>query len=270
MKKSLSVLVMCLVASIASAQKQDIFNHLSAGVTVGTPGWGIDVAAPVCDYVSFRTGFTTLPSFKYGTDLDIGDLTGDQSVVGQITSNDYKSNIDVEGKLSFFNWKFLFDIYPFKKSSFHLTVGAYIGTKNLVEVYNTEPGVLSRINEANQNIDAYNETPAGILSPVKNIGLELGDYLLTPDENGNADAQIRVNSFKPYVGLGFGRAVPKKHRFNVQGEFGVMFWGSPKLYSQDHEITKEDIDGDGGDFLNTLSKISVYPVLNLRFTYRIF
>ena len=274
MKKVLSILLMCVLASTASAQKQDMFNHLSAGVTVGTPGWGIDLATPVCNYVTFRTGFTMLPKFKYSTDLSIDNISSKERQDIQL-SNDvqYPTNVDVEGKINFFNWKFLFDIYPFQTSSFHVTVGAYLGSKNVVDVYNTQDGVLSGINDANDAIDRYNSgqtTGAVPDKQIKNIGLELGDYLLTPDENGNAQAEIRVSSFKPYVGLGFGRAVPKKHKFNVQGELGVMFWGTPKLYSQNREITKDNIGGDGGDFLETMSKITVYPVLNIRFTYRLF
>lgn len=275
MKKALSILMMCLVTSVASAQKQDVFNHVSAGVTVGTPGWGIDVAAPVCDYVSFRTGFTSMPGFKFKPTLNVGDIAAaDKNTVGNMEGINYPNEIKVQGKLKFFNWKFLFDVYPFKNSSFHVTVGAYLGNKDLVEITNVEDGALMGINQANAEIDKYNsgQKTGGVLpaKQIKKVGLEIGDHLITPDENGNAEAEIRVNSFKPYVGIGFGRAVPKKNRFNVQGELGVMFWGKPKLYSGDVEITEESVDGNSGKILKTMSKITVFPVLNLRLTYRIF
>lgn len=51
---------------------------------------------------------------------------------------------------------------------------------------------------------------------------------------------------------------------------GVQFWGSPKVYCNDHKLTKEDVGGEGGDIMETLSKVKVYPVINLRICGRIF
>lgn len=105
-------------------------------------------------------------------------------------------------------------------------------------------------------------------NPDNMIGYELGDYLLTPDENGNVSAEIKTASFKPYIGLGFGRAVPKK-RIGFMFEAGVQFWGSPKLYCNGDELTEEDFDGEDGGLMKTLSKITVYPVINFRLCGRI-
>ena len=61
------------------------------------------------------------------------------------------------------------------------------------------------------------------------IGLDLGDYLLTPDERGNVDATLKVAAFRPYLGVGFGRAVPAKHRFAfnfVGSRLGSRVWVS--------------------------------------------
>jgi hypothetical protein len=112
------------------------------------------------------------------------------------------------------------------------------------------------------------------------IGAEMGDYFVTPSpaEQGNFKAYAKVNSFRPYLGIGFGRAVPK-NRIGCQFDLGVQFWGKPDVYVPVYdEATKqfidEKIDGDragndAGKVLKTISKISVYPVLNFRLVGRI-
>ena len=46
------------------------------------------------------------------------------------------------------------------------------------------------------------------------------------DNNGNVSGGLKVSGFRPYLGLGFGRAVPKK-RVGVMFELGVQFHGKP-------------------------------------------
>lgn len=236
------------VSAVAQHEDKIFFNHLSVGATIGTPGFGVDVAMPVCAYVQVRAGIAVFPKIKIHTDLDIDapDVPG-WSV----------DNIEVEAKTGFTNGKLLFDVYPFKRSSFYVTAGAYFGSSKIVEAYNREDGLLKPIAD-------WNKT-----NPDSKYGVELGDYLLEPDKDGNVKAQIKTASFKPYLGIGFGRAVPRK-RVGCMVELGCQFWGSPKLYCNDERLTEEKAGGDDGGVIKTLSKISVYPVLNFRICGRIF
>lgn len=252
------MLALCMWLPIgARAEEGDdnnIFNHLAVGVNVGTPGVGFDVAMPVCNYVQVRAGVAFMPHIKFDTDLDINPPS--------VSGYDIPNEVDVEWKIGFTNGKLLFDVFPFKRSSFHVSVGAYFGSSQVVEAYNKEDGLLKDL--ANYNNDVEN----GIISGDK-IGVELGDYLLEPDDDGNVKAYIKTRKFKPYLGLGFGRAVPKK-RVGFMFEAGVMFWGEPKVYCNDQRLYEEDVDGDAGGVMKTLSKITVYPVLNFRLCGRIF
>ena len=113
------------------------------------------------------------------------------------------------------------------------------------------------------------------------IGAELGDYFIAPDpaDNGNVKATIEVSSFRPYLGIGMGRAVPRNGRIGCQFDLGVQFWGTPKVYAPTYDkatgkylrqqLTDEHAGGDGGDIIKTISKIPVYPTLNLRLVGRI-
>lgn len=242
------------VESSAQTEDKNMFNHVAVGVSLGTTGIGIDAAAPIGNYVQVRAGVDFFPNIKMSTDLDIS--TPYSGSVSNIPSS-----VEVEGKAGFTNGKLLFDVYPFRSSSFHVTAGAYFGSSKIVRAYNKENGALSTISDYN------NQVEAGLI-PGDKIGVELGDYLLEPDDKGNVEASIKTLGFKPYLGIGFGRAVPKK-RIGFMFDLGVQFWGSPKVYCFDHELTESDVEGEDGGLIKTLSKITVYPVINFRLCGRI-
>ena len=136
-----------------------------------------------------------------------------------------------------------------------------------MELYNTVDGQLADVNAFNKAIDENNEKFG---TSYENIGIKLGDYLLTPDANGNVKATLNAKKFKPYVGLGFGRAIPNK-RVNFKFDLGAMFWGTPDVV--DHNgvsLSKQDWDGKDGGAFRIISKVKVYPVLNFRIAGRIF
>ncbi len=233
--------------NVNAQEDNNLFNHVAVGVTAGTPGIGLDVAVPVGNYIQLRAGFATFPKIKVSTDLDLNEYDNVPGV---------PESVEVEGKTGFTNGKILVDVFPFKSSSFHITAGAYFGSSEIVKAYNKEDGILQEVTDWNN------------ANPDKLIGVELGDYLLTPDENGNVNAQIKTSSFKPYLGLGVGRAVPKK-RIGFMFEAGVMFWGSPKIYCNDERLTEDKVGGDDGGIIKFLSKITVYPVIYFRICGRI-
>ena len=236
------------------------FNHVALGVSAGTDGIGFQVAAPLTYHFAVRAGYTFMPKFKYSKGIDVGK---DQAFL------DYpnRQHVDIEGKLNMSDFNILFDYYPFKRSTFRITAGAYIGKEKPLEVYNTsaflQPG--------------YYETK----------GLELGTgaspYTLVSDNQGNVKADLKVNSFKPYIGIGFGRAVPKK-TIGVQFDLGVQFWGKPEVWANINDdwgvskyqkvdkdrITNPDKDyKDGKDAIKDIEKVVVYPVLTFRLVGRI-
>lgn len=229
---------------------ENLFNHFSLGATFGTPGYGLDAATTVGNYFQLRAGFTTMPHLNFSTDMDI---SGEDA-------NGYhgSDNFDFTGNLNMTDVKILVDIFPTAKSSFHFTVGTYIGSSKLLVLKNKEAGSLMDIYNYNQTVPEENQ-----------IGVELSDYLLKPDEKGNVESSIQVNGIKPYLGIGFGRAVPRKNRVGFMVELGCQFWGTPKVYNSDHQVKSEDLDGDDDKIAKVLSKIKVYPVISFRLCGRI-
>ena len=131
------------------------------------------------------------------------------------------------------------------------TTGFFIGTDEIIKVENTVP------------VTAFD----------KGEGLLIGDYIVGFDDDGIAKATFKVNKFRPYVGIGFGRSVPRG-RIGVSGDLGVQFWGTPKVYEKqtgkDLEVKKSDIGSDSDKYYDIMSKITVWPVLNIRICGRIF
>ena len=266
--------VVLLGMSSATAQEEDkfMFNHLGVGLGVGTTGITIDASTYVTPYVGIRAGVNIFPNIKVNADLDIEFSNEDAQKFENLSGKQLPSSVEVQGKTSMTTGHLLFDLYPTKTSTFHFTVGAYFGGSEIIELYNKEDGALADIYDFNNRRGAFSDLPAATDNSQK-IGLALGDYFLAPDQNGNVNASLEVSGFRPYVGIGFGRAVPK-HRLGFQFDLGVQFWGSPKVYldgeNGKEQLTEESVDGDAGGAIKTLSKITVYPCLNFRLVGRIF
>jgi hypothetical protein len=265
MRRILLTLIVALTTTISYSQTDlRLFNHLSVGLNVGTTGIGADIAMPVTRFFDVEAGVHIMPKIKYNTNLHLNLPTS------AINTNTYLpqpiniDNVPIQGKIKMLNGSVLINFYPIPISSFHVTVGAFFGGEDVAEVYNTIDGQLIPVTQANEFIKA-NNFPDDYL-----IGLKLGDYLLTPDAQGNVRATLKTKNFKPYVGIGIGRAVPKR-RVNFKFDLGAMFWGSPEVV--DHNgvsLTKQDWDGKDGGAFKVISKIKVYPVLKFRVSGRIF
>lgn len=261
--KKLSFFLLLSVISVGTtfAQSSDdsyLFNHLGGSVSVGTDGIGIDLATPVTPYLSLRAGVSFYPKIKYTKDNI------------SYTRNGNKGQGTVEAKLNMFNGKVLFDAYPFGlKNSFHVTAGLFFGSSNIVEA--------SFIEDVNAPIGA------GI-----NKVLDNGEQWTVKAQDHAIDLRLRTHSVKPYVGIGFGRAIPKKH-VNVAFDLGVQFHGTPQLQghasitdinSVDHyqwlDLEAKDFHFDDSfnkdvdDALDIIHKVKVWPVLNIRLTGRFF
>lgn len=122
-----------------------------------------------------------------------------------------------------------------------------------------------------ENGNAVTET---VSQPV--IAHQKGDpYLMEPDANSMVKAQVKVNRFKPYLGFGYGTDWRNsKSGWGVSFDAGLMFWGGePSVLTWDGTDLVNDLDnvrGKVGDYVSIIKTFKVFPVLNVRFTKRIF
>lgn len=256
-----------LMASAQIRDDKNFFNHLSVGAGVGTNGISVEVGTTVLPFIAVRAGVDIMPKFAYSDKLSI-DQPSDWNSLAPIVKNAYlPSNnwdVELEGSMKSVSGKLLFDIYTGKNSLFHFTVGAFFGGKELINV-KARGEALAALETYNRDVE--NGIPGVGTEKFMAEGYELGV------NQGRANIAVETKGFKPYLGFGVGRTVPRK-RIGCKFEMGAMFWGSPKLkdvYKGEY-ITKESFkDGsDVRDAFDIIDKVSVYPTLKLSIFGRIF
>ena len=229
------------------AQKEyGIFNSLAVGLNVGTTGIGVDVATPITKYVMLRGGVSFMPGITIKTDVDVqvDDPTG--------MGGSYPARLAMEGSLKRAQGELVASVYPFPSFPFFISAGAFFGGDKLA------------------TITGHSEELKNYISQGSQAGVAIGDYVLPVDKDGNVSGGLKVKAVRPYVGIGFGRIVPKK-RLGFSGELGVQVHGTPEVYtdygSLDNLMSEVDPDDD---FTKIIDKLTVYPVLKLRLTGKIF
>ena len=81
---------------------------------------------------------------------------------------------------------------------------------------------------------------------------------------------MKVANVRPYVGIGWGRAIPSKLvNFNV--ELGVQMHKTPKIYDSTNKEVPISVGLYNDDaFQKIMDKMSVWPVLTFRISGKIF
>ena len=262
MKKSFYTLLIAAVCAVLPlgaeakdgkmpAPERKAFSNVSIGVHAGLTGYGLSVATPLHRTLALRAGFSTMPlSLKYNNDNGSVDIAG----FGTVDVPDMR----LKATLGMTHGHLLFDWSPFRrgKSSFFISFGAYFGNSKLIKLS-------GKFNE--QQLQALIDQGLP-MSEIANIPVRVGDTNVMVNEDGSMNAHLKVWAVKPYVGLGFGRPIPKR-RVGFRGELGVMFIGKPKVVS--NNIADAVEDGSVSNINKILGKVIVYPQLQLTLTVRL-
>lgn len=247
MKRIVFLIAALVIAGASSLRVQaqhdyGYFNSLGVGLSVSTTGIGVDLATPIGNYLALRAGISFMPNISFDTDVDV-DITSN----GQT----FDREMNVGGELGRATGEVLVNVYPFRSLGLFACVGASFGGNTLVK------------------INGHSDELAQDIATGQSAGIEIGDYTLPVDENGNVSGGLRTNNFRPYVGLGWGRAVPSK-RVNFMFELGVQFHGTPEVYTDYGNLEILDEVSDDNTFNDIIDKLTVYPVIKFRLAGRIF
>ena len=340
-------------------KEHDIFQHLDVSVTLGTTGIGIDVASPVTEWAQLRLGYEFMPRFtkrmsfemtingqparSYDEDGNRQETRFDKlrDFMYSFTGFDIDDHVDMIGKPTLNNFKFLVDVFPFKENKhWHFTAGFYWGSSKFAEAVNSTEAMVSLVSAGIYNkmyTSAINGDPLITFDPnqfptLSGVGIEMppqvrqkfidyGDmgfavgyfshditdadgnvlvsktmvdskgntvqrpYIVEPDEGGMVRATATSNSFKPYLGFGYGgNLLKKRDDWKISFDCGAMFWGGTPNLVVYHGLKLpdgtyrdvsliddvENIDGKVGSYVKLFKAFKVYPVLSLRVTKRIF
>lgn len=276
----LSLLLFVASMSCACAQEGRVrpFSHLAASFEVGLTGVGVELAAPLHGRVTVRAGVAALPlRFNARYDIDFGEGASSMDAIVAanpavmdalrreglpVSSRDLVDEVDFKARLGLVQGKLLVDCYPFRQFDFYVSAGAYFDNGTLFTLTGSMP------DEVMQVTDAIN----GALPDGQRFvtAVAVGDDMVAVDGQGRIDVTVTTWKVKPYVGIGFGRAVPRR-RLGCQFDLGVMFQGKPSLASHNAavwDVTNTALESNG--VTDILGKASIYPVLSLKLTGRIF
>lgn len=244
----------------------------------------------------------------------------------EMTGTKIDKSIDMVGTPTFKNFKFLVDVFPFHDKHWHFSGGFFWGPSRIAKAVNdvndaTSLVALSIYNSLYDRViasyNSYGDYPyitingtslyAGYDLAEKfmeygKLGVHVGDYKdtgnpyrMVPDENNTVTAKIKVNSFRPYIGFGYGgRLFKNNDDYYVSFDCGVMFWGGtpailtttmvetgemdaddpylPAYEKKQVDLAKDvrNIGGKVGDYVDIIKAFKVYPEISVRFTRRIF
>ena len=231
------------LTSVMAQEETGIGNHLGWGVGFGTEGFNASIATDMTQYAELEFGVNWAPGFARTENGDAFYLVNKD---GKYSRKD-AGNMDIKAKVNRATLDFKGSVYPFATnenftSDLFVAVGVSFASKEIASL----EGTLNASNTENEQ--RY---------------VRAGKYILPLDGN-KANASARVNSVRPYVGLGYGRLVPKNN-LGFRVELGCQFNGKVKLYKNDNECELGSKYGFETDTKtqDVMDFFSIYPVLKV-------
>lgn len=252
-------LFMLFAAVRVSAQERSFLSNYGVSINAGLTGVGATGSVALGKKFTARAGFGVVPyTYKYTMD----EISVDLSEYG-LGEYDVDQDVDLKAKLKVPAGHFLVDYNPFKNGfgAFHLTAGLYMGGNKLIHVKGS-----SDINGLIQRIEGELGFPIPDFDP-SNIQVEVGDAKVGFNRDGSVNAYMKVNSIRPYFGIGWGNAIPKK-RVGFRFDLGAMYHGKPEITSPNLEGSFDDID-DAEKINKILGKVKFWPQLSFQLTFRL-
>lgn len=242
-QKIIAAIAAISVSFCANAIGPNVFNHLGVNAGVGTTGISIEAATPITNFLQLRAGASFVPPIKFHT-----TETFSYSLMGMPTETSAK----VDGDFKRTQGQVILNVYPIPKCSLFVSAGAYFGGDKLIKISGHSDEIA-----AAQEADAIST-------------VTIGNYELPLEDNGNVHGSMKVAKVRPYVGIGWGRAIPSKLvNFNV--ELGVQMHKTPKIYDSNNVEVPISAGLDNDDaFQKIMDKLSVWPVLTFRICGKIF
>ena len=110
-------------------------------------------------------------------------------------------------------------------------------------------------------------------SDIDGLTLNVGDNTFTRAEVGRLEGDIGFDSYAPYLGFGWGRAIADG--FSVVFDLGVVYQGQPEVSLQtiggtlsDNPLLLEQVEREEQELQEDVDEFDLYPVISLGLFYR--
>ena len=242
------------LTSVMAQEETGIGNHLGWGVGFGTEGFNASIATDVTQYAELEFGVNYAPGFSRKSKGGVfhSPELGDKRPY-LYYADKKEATLDVKTSINRATLDFKGSVYPFATnenftSDLFVSLGISFASKEIATIKGscTSNGIA----EEDLNHPLY---------------VRAGKFMLPVDKkNGElvVDGSCRVNSVRPYVGLGYGRLVPKNN-LGFRVEAGCQFSGDVKVYHNDNEVellSKYNIPPKS-TAKKFMDFFSIYPVL---------
>ena len=253
----------------AQQEEMGVFNHLAAGLSVGTTGLSFNVASPITDYLAVSASVDWMPDFRRTDNIQYY-LYQDLREYGLQKWESGTHYLTMKGGLGRVQGSFVLNVYPAPHVDFYVSAGAFFGGDRILDMNGSSDDLVADINSIKT---LYGKVEDYCLATGKAMPAMASGYADMMQSAGQVNAYIKSNAFRPYLGIGYGRVVPRNHRLAFNCELGVQFSGTYKLASDNCaeavlEVLKVKDKYD--DIIDDLNKFKVYPVLKFRLAGRIF
>lgn len=274
--RKISILILVVLGWSAfttlQAQERSEDNKIGIGgaITLDVPhGIRLDAGVRIIPELSIRAGVSFLPNIQpKGGRVQEVDLSTYKETLG------YTPELHAKGQVSSLAGQLMLDYHPFR-SGFRITAGMFIkGPRGTVQALLIDPSTGRSIMESpEQNLLNPNNMPVITFQLVNNNDNPIAGEAVSFQPSADASMALSLDigsSIQPYVGIGYGYAVPRS-RVSFILDVGALFSGGMKFSSPNA------IKGDPNILLKlhkTAMDIDYYtrilPILNLGVAIRIF
>lgn len=234
LKIGLFLFCSCFASALLAQEETTKEPHkigLSVGVSSGLHAiFGADLAATILPNLGIRVGYNYLKTSKDGYETSLKRLGVNNSTTPFI--------LDTEVNLN--TTQLWLEFMPGSARLFRIQAGFAIALDNKTDVK-----------------ARYGET------------FYFNDFAVEPEDLGELTIRYESNKILPYLGMGFGHAVPKK-LLTFSMEIGAYYRGKPKISLVGTQLFEPNNDNNNGAAISeNAGKYKIHPVLAFRLGVRL-
>ncbi|MCR4603400.1 MAG: hypothetical protein K5683_07715 [Prevotella sp.] len=183
----------------AALTMTDAFKHLDLSLTMGSTGIGFDVSMPLNNTFALRAGYAFMPHFKQAMHfgVDVGDNPAESQskferlsgMLEDLMGYKVDNEVIMDGMPTYWNWKLMVDIKPFRNKHWHITAGVYGGNRQVGKAVNTIKDMPSLV-----AVNVYNQLYYKAANDLPIINLNGSDIYLN-DPSSQIDLKSKFLSY---------------------------------------------------------------------------